>query len=157
MEPLIPQKDLHALKEMAAILMNSYYSNLIEGQSTHPYCIDQALKKHYESDSQKRNLQKLAISRGLARKKTEYYRFLALADDERKEDYDGRGALSDQSLSEFCKFFLSTAIDQVEFMTTILSFKNFEKRLIRFSEMLTDFFNIREESFFLLRDLYLRG
>ncbi len=326
MEPLIPRSDIQGLKERANDLvkkasalgaqlnpqtaksvrqllrsMNSYYSNLIEGQSTHPYYIDQALKQQYEKDPQKKNLQMLAIahiqtqekaadflianptasitspeflkwlhnefysklpkvfleiefngeviyltpgefrgrevtvgshfpplvkelagfmqrfdqiysskdldplvriiagcaahlslawihpfldgngrvmrlfsdcffmregiggfglwtiSRGLARKKGEYYKVLAAADDARRGDLDGRGALSDQTLSEFCSFFLGTAIDQVEFMSTILNLENFEKRLTRYMELLVDFFGVRKEAFFLLRDLYLRG
>ena len=326
MEPLIPQTALRDLKEQASVLvkrtsalgallnpqtaksvkqllrsMNSYYSNLIEGQSTHPYYIDQALKQQYEKDPQKKNLQMLAIahietqekaeaflqgnpsasitkpdflkwlhkefysklpevfleiefngktiylkpgefresevtvgthhpphakdlaqfmqrfdqiysspdhdplirviagcaahhrlawihpfldgngrvmrllsdcfftkeglggfglwtiSRGLARKKGEYYKALSVADDERRGDLDGRGALSDKTLGEFCRFFLTTAIDQVDFMGTILSLENFEKRLIRYMETLEDFFSIRKEAFYLLRDLYLRG
>jgi Fic family protein len=90
------------------------------------------------------------ISRGLARRRSDYYQALACADDKRKNDYDGRGALSDQSLSNCCQFFLNTAIDQVDFMSTILNIDNFEKRLNRFVEILEDYYAIRKESYFLL-------
>jgi Fic family protein len=97
------------------------------------------------------------ISRGLARKKQLYYNSLSQADDVRKGDYDGRGALSDESLGNFCRFFLETAIDQVEFMAKMLSLEHIERRLARFVEILADLTQIKEESFYLLRDLFLRG
>lgn len=97
------------------------------------------------------------ISRGLARHRNTYYEMLALADHTRKNDYDGRGALSDQSLSEFCIFFLKTALDQVEFMSQMLNLESFEKRLKRYVDLFVDEFGLREESFYLLRDLFLRG
>ena len=38
-------------------LINSYYSNLIEGHSTHPVEIERAMRKDYAADPAKRNLQ----------------------------------------------------------------------------------------------------
>jgi Fic family protein len=38
-------------------LINSYYSNLIEGNSTHPLDIERAMRGDYSKDSTKRNLQ----------------------------------------------------------------------------------------------------
>ncbi len=35
---------------------------------------------------------------------------------ERRNDLDGRGHLSEEALARFARFFLSTCIDQVEFM-----------------------------------------
>jgi hypothetical protein len=37
--------------------MNCYYSNLIEGHSTHPIAIERAMRKNYDEDPKKRNLQ----------------------------------------------------------------------------------------------------
>ena len=37
-------------------LINSYYSNQIEGNSTHPVDIERALREDYSKDSAKRNL-----------------------------------------------------------------------------------------------------
>src|SRR5258708_28004777 len=37
--------------------MNCYYSNLIEGQETHPVDIERALKDDYSNDARKRDLQ----------------------------------------------------------------------------------------------------
>jgi len=38
-------------------LINSYYSNLIEGNSTHPVDIERAMQNDYDTDTAKRNLQ----------------------------------------------------------------------------------------------------
>jgi len=61
------------------------------------------------------------MSRGLARAQKEYKDFLAAADAQRQNDYDGRGNLSEKGLGEFCAFFLSTAFDQACFMDELLS------------------------------------
>lgn len=97
------------------------------------------------------------ISRGLARKKPAYYSALAMGDEVRHDDYDGRGALSDDALKKFCQFFLESALDQVNFMSSILNLEFFEKRLERFVGFMVDKVDLRPESFFLLRELFLRG
>lgn len=61
-----------------------------------------------------------SISRGLARSSVEYKSKLMEADSPRQGDFDGRGALSASELEKFCMFFLHTAIDQVEFMESLL-------------------------------------
>lgn len=61
-----------------------------------------------------------SISRGLARNRSQYYAKLAIADQDRQGDLDGRGTLSERSLIEFCEFFLSTMLDQMDFMLGIL-------------------------------------
>jgi len=47
---------LNSLRELLRII-NSYYSNLIEGHNTHPYDIVRAMRKEYDSEPAKRNLQ----------------------------------------------------------------------------------------------------
>jgi hypothetical protein len=42
------------------------------------------------------------------------------ADEARRNDFDGRGALSEAALTEFCEFFLRVCVDQVEFMASVL-------------------------------------
>lgn len=61
-----------------------------------------------------------SVSRGLARNDAEYKRLLMAADERRQGDLDGRGALSEASLTEFCEFFLRVCVDQVEFMEGVL-------------------------------------
>lgn len=97
------------------------------------------------------------ISRGLSRNKQRYYELLAKAGDARKGDFDGRGALSDESLHNFCLFFLETSLEQVEYISKMLDLSNYENRLQRFVHILADFTKLKENSFYLLRDLFLRG
>jgi hypothetical protein len=57
-----------------------------------------------------------SIARGLARSVDVYKAHLAACDLQRRNDLDGRGPLSEESLTEFTSYFLSTCIDQVTFM-----------------------------------------
>ena len=52
---------LRSLREFLRII-NSYYSNLIEGHSTHPYDIVRAMRNNYDSEPAKRNLQMESIA-----------------------------------------------------------------------------------------------
>jgi Fic family protein len=61
-----------------------------------------------------------SVSRGLARNVAEYKSRLIAADEPRRGDLDGRGNLSQTALTEFCQFFLSTCVDQVTFMESLL-------------------------------------
>jgi Fic family protein len=71
------------------------------------------------------------LSRGLARRREAYYQHLSDADGERRNDFDGRGNLSDRGLGEFCLFFLRTMLDQIDFMTGLLQFNNLSTRIER--------------------------
>ncbi len=62
-----------------------------------------------------------SISRGLARNIATYRSLLANCDLPRRNDLDGRGSLSEEALVEFTRFFLKTAIDQIEFMEKLVS------------------------------------
>jgi Fic family protein len=96
-------------------------------------------------------------SRGLARAKDSYFSALAVADEERRSDYDGRGALSEQGLSEFCAFFLRTALDQISFMSSLLELDSFESRIEGFADLLTFRAGVPPSARDLLRDVLLRG
>ncbi len=61
-----------------------------------------------------------SVSRGLARAVDEYKTTLQAADEPRRGDLDGRGNLTEQGLVDFCRFFLSTCVDQVDFMEQLL-------------------------------------
>jgi Fic family protein len=52
---------LSSLHELLRII-NSYYSNLIEGHNTHPYDIVRAMQKHYDAEPEKRNLQMESVA-----------------------------------------------------------------------------------------------
>lgn len=60
------------------------------------------------------------VSRGLARDRERYMRMLARADQPRQGDYDGRGYLSEKTLVEFCEYFLTVCLDQINYMSNLL-------------------------------------
>ena len=57
-----------------------------------------------------------SLARGLARNVADYKAHLAACDLPRRNDLDGRGSLSEETLAEFTHFFLRMCIDQVKFM-----------------------------------------
>ena len=62
-----------------------------------------------------------SVNRGLARNRDAYYLRLAEADMARQGDLDGRGNLSEKALVAWCEHFLETCLDQVTFMSKLLS------------------------------------
>jgi len=54
----------YILNEIVSLLRktNSYYSNRIESEGTHPIDIDKAMRKEFSDDEKKRNLQKLSLA-----------------------------------------------------------------------------------------------
>jgi hypothetical protein len=59
-------------------------------------------------------------SHGDSRNVNEYKALLANCDLERRNDWDGRGTLSEEALAEFTRFFLTVSIDQVDFMESLI-------------------------------------
>jgi Fic family protein len=96
-------------------------------------------------------------SRGLARYSADYLAALASADLPRQGDLDGRGNLSDKGLTHFCRFFLSIAIDQVEFMTRLLDLDAMHERILAFADLLISRKKAPKEISYLLPDVFLRG
>lgn len=69
------------------------------------------------------------LSRGLARSKARYFEHLMRADARRRNDWDGRGNLSDAELSAFCSFFLTTILGQITFMQECLALEKLSGRI----------------------------
>ncbi len=69
------------------------------------------------------------VSRGLARRRDDYRRYLAAADFPRESDLDGRGALSEQRLVDFCRFFLKVCLDQATYMAEMLRLDTLIERI----------------------------
>lgn len=67
--------------------------------------------------------------RGLARRHADYYAALALADQPRRGDLDGRGQLSQAGLIDFAAFFLGICLDQVRFMRGMLHLDGMKERI----------------------------
>lgn len=98
-----------------------------------------------------------SISRGLARTNTEYKERLANADSVRHGDYDGRGNLSNKFLVEFCEYFLNIAIDQINFMHSVIDTTNMLKRIEGFADLMILKGHIKPEAKYILVDLFLKG
>lgn len=97
------------------------------------------------------------VTRGFARHRDEYLASLAGADQPRRGDLDGRGNLTQAGLSGFCKFFLKTAIDQIDFMSVLLDLDGMQKRIQAVVDRQVSFGELKPEAAYLLRDLFLRG
>jgi len=61
-----------------------------------------------------------SIARGLARSVDAYKGHLASCDQPKRNDLDGRGTLSEESLVAFTRFFLTVCLDQVRFMEDLM-------------------------------------
>jgi Fic family protein len=98
-----------------------------------------------------------SVARGLARQKDQYKALLQAADEPRRGDLDGRGALSQQALVDFCAFFLNACIDQVEYMRNLLDFKTLSERMRIHVEEMIAMKELPRGSYALLREALLVG
>jgi Fic family protein len=73
-------------------------------------------------------------SRGLARNRDNYFSLLEQADAPRQNDFDGRGALSEKSLNQFCQFFLTTCEDQISYMQKVLNIDTLADRVLKYGK-----------------------
>ena len=98
-----------------------------------------------------------SMSRGLAIHEKQYKLLLARADARRWNDYDGRGNLSNKELVAFCRFFLSTAIDQIEFMSSLLDCDSMLERIYSFVDLMVARKKLKTECRYILEVVFLRG
>jgi Fic family protein len=98
-----------------------------------------------------------SVARGLARSVTEYKALLTDADQPRRTDLDGRGALSQRSLIAFCRFFLERCLDQVSYMRSILEPAELLPRIEIYTEEEIRARRLPKGSFPLLREAVLSG
>jgi Fic family protein len=75
-----------------------------------------------------------SIARGLARSVDAYKGHLAACDLTRRNDLDGRGHLSEETLTEFTKYFLTTCIDQVTYMEGLMQRDQLRARIMLWAE-----------------------
>lgn len=75
-----------------------------------------------------------SIARGLARNVEAYKAHLAACDRTRRNDLDGRGHLSEESLADFTRFFLTVCIDQVAFMEGLMQPDRLRARIALWAE-----------------------
>ena len=70
------------------------------------------------------------VARGLARNENAYEGHLAACDQTRRNDLDGRGQLSEEALAMFTTFFLTTCMDQIEFMESLVQPDRLRDRIL---------------------------
>ncbi|HEY3654441.1 MAG TPA: hypothetical protein VGL34_05570 [Steroidobacteraceae bacterium] len=64
----------------------------------------------------------------------DYKKHLAACDQTRRNDLDGRGHLSEESLAEFTRFFLTVCLDQVKFMESLMQPDRLRTRILLWTE-----------------------
>jgi Fic family protein len=106
------------------------------------------------------------VSRGLARCRDEYMAALSWADAPRRNDLDGRGNLSNEGLVKFCRFFLNTCLDQIDFMHGLLKLDGLLGRIQGYVSMRgaklipapkAEHPTLKPEAAFMLQETLLRG
>jgi Fic family protein len=75
-----------------------------------------------------------SVSRGLARNVEAYKSHLAACDLQRRNDLDGRGNLSEETLASFTRFFLEICLDQVKFMEELVQPDRLRTRILLWAE-----------------------
>jgi Fic family protein len=75
-----------------------------------------------------------SVSRGLARNVEAYKSHLAACDLQRRNDLDGRGNLSEETLASFTRFFLEICLDQVKFMGELVQPDLLRTRILLWAE-----------------------
>ena len=98
-----------------------------------------------------------SVSRGLARDAQRYKALLAAADAPRRGDRDGRGALTQAGLVEFCDFFLRTCLDQVRYMMSILEPQELLRRIEAYADDEARAGRLPKGAYPILREALLTG
>lgn len=98
-----------------------------------------------------------SVSRGLARHSTDYKRLLMAADEPRRNDLDGRGALSHDALIDFCRFFLETCLDQIRYMRELLAPSELQRRMELYVRDEESAERLPKRSYAVLREALLSG
>ena len=75
-----------------------------------------------------------SVARGLARSENSYKAHLAACDLPRRNALDGRGALGEEALAAFTRFFLGTCLDQVRFMEGLVQPNRLRDRILLWVE-----------------------
>ena|SRR5579863_28332 len=98
-----------------------------------------------------------SISRGLARNVEAYKSHLAACDLPRRNDLDGRGALSEEALAAFTEFFLQSCLDQVTFMEGLVQPNRLKARIQVWAEEESRLGELPPKSGVVLEALLYRG
>lgn len=97
------------------------------------------------------------VTRAFGRMRSEYDKYLSIADQPRRNDYDGRGPLSEEGLAAFCKYFLEQCLDQIHYIGGNLQLETFEKRYKRYINSSIEEGLISQKSGAVLDSLFYKG
>lgn len=98
-----------------------------------------------------------SVARGLARNLSTYKGHLARCDLPRRNDLDGRGALSEEELVIFTRFFLQVCIDQVDFMEELVQPDRLRTRMLMWAEEEARLGNLPPKAGSILEAILYRG
>jgi Fic family protein len=98
-----------------------------------------------------------SIARGLARNVNEYKAHLANCDLQKRNDLDGRGNLSEETLVDFTRFFLKTCIDQINFMEKLMQPDLLRNRILLWAREESQIGNLPSQSIQILEAILYRG
>ncbi len=98
-----------------------------------------------------------SIARGLARNHERYKQHLTNCDLTRRNDLDGRGNLSEESLRAFTKFFLETCIDQITFMEQLMRPDHLRARILLWAKEEIEMKKIPPQTIPILEKILYRG
>lgn len=97
------------------------------------------------------------VTRAFARARDKYDFYLALADEKRRNDLDGRGPLSEENLVKFCEYFLSQCLDQIQYMNELLNCKKLEKRFFHELNVVREEKTLSKGAIEVLHFLFFKG
>src|ERR1700730_11323840 len=98
-----------------------------------------------------------SVARGLARNVDAYKGHLAACDATRRNDLDGRGNLSEETIARFTDFFLTICLDQVTFMEGLMQPEQLRARILLWAEEETRLDNLPPKSGKILEAVLYRG
>ncbi|MDX1902224.1 MAG: Fic family protein [Gammaproteobacteria bacterium] len=98
-----------------------------------------------------------SISRGLARNADAYKEHLANCDLKRRNNLDGRGPLSLESLVAYTKFFLEICIDQISFMEKLMEPKYLRTRILLWTKEEIELGHLPQASLQILEAILYQG
>lgn len=103
-----------------------------------------------------------SAGRGLVQSRDDYKAKLANADAQRRGDLDGRGDLSLDGLNRFCRFFLKTCLDQINYMDELVQLDGLVGHIrgyvaLRGQGMVPGAKPLKPQSAYLLEEALIRG
>lgn len=98
-----------------------------------------------------------SVARGLARNVKAYKNHLVACDLQRRNDFDGRGNLSEEALEAFTDFFLDLCLDQIDFMERLMRPQDLRARIMAWADDEIRFDRLHEKAKLLLAHILFDG